>query len=149
MPCRRAASSCWQARAASTSRTRSHSNFASRYGARRPQIEPLLRQFDARALREWAQGLGIATFVGTSGRVFPTDMKAAAIARMAATVAGAGAIPYAASLHWLDAAGRLRFESPQGERLLSPRPPSWPWEAASWPAWAPTARGCRCWNSAA
>src|SRR5689334_2179036 len=42
--------------------------FASRYGGRRPQIEPLLKQFDAAALRAWAHGLGIPTFVGTSGR---------------------------------------------------------------------------------
>jgi predicted flavoprotein YhiN len=51
--------------------------FASRYGERRARIEPLLKEFDAPALRAWAQGLGIATFVGTSGRVFPADMKAA------------------------------------------------------------------------
>src|SRR5512132_4364203 len=51
--------------------------FASRYGARRPQIEPLLQRFDAQALRGWAHELGVATFVGTSGRIFPVDMKAA------------------------------------------------------------------------
>ena len=55
--------------------------FASRYGARRPQIEPLLRKFDAQALRAWAQGLGVETFVGTSGRVFPAEMKAAPLLR--------------------------------------------------------------------
>jgi uncharacterized flavoprotein (TIGR03862 family) len=55
--------------------------FASRYGARRPQLEPLLRQFDAQALRDWAQGLGVETFVGTSGRVFPAQMKAAPLLR--------------------------------------------------------------------
>ena len=48
--------------------------FASRYGARREQVEPLLKEFDAQALRTWAQGLGSETFVGTSGRVFPSEM---------------------------------------------------------------------------
>lgn len=55
--------------------------FAGRYGARRGSIEHLLNDFDATALREWAQGLGIETFVGTSGRVFPKDMKAAPLLR--------------------------------------------------------------------
>lgn len=55
--------------------------FAGRYGARREAIEGLLRDFDAGAVRAWAQGLGIETFVGTSGRVFPKDMKAAPLLR--------------------------------------------------------------------
>ncbi len=55
--------------------------FLSRYGARRDHIEPLLRAFPPEALREWIHGLGITTFVGTSGRVFPADMKAAPLLR--------------------------------------------------------------------
>ena len=55
--------------------------FAGRYGARRSAIERVLKDFDATTLREWAQSLGIETFVGTSGRVFPKDMKAAPLLR--------------------------------------------------------------------
>jgi len=55
--------------------------FASRYGPRRDAISALLAGFDAQALRDWALGLGVDTFVGTSGRVFPTDMKAAPLLR--------------------------------------------------------------------
>ncbi|MDR7306678.1 TIGR03862 family flavoprotein [Rhodoferax saidenbachensis] len=55
--------------------------FASRYGARREVIAPLLQGLDADGLRAWALGLGIETFVGTSGRVFPKDMKAAPLLR--------------------------------------------------------------------
>ena len=55
--------------------------FTSRFGARSAAIEPLLRAFPPAALRDWAQGLGIATFVGSSGRVFPVDMKAAPLLR--------------------------------------------------------------------
>jgi uncharacterized flavoprotein (TIGR03862 family) len=55
--------------------------FASRYGNRRQQIEPLLQDFDGTRVRMWAKALGIDTFVGTSGRVFPTDMKAAPLLR--------------------------------------------------------------------
>ncbi len=55
--------------------------FAGRYGERRAALEPLLREFGADALRAWAGGLGVQTFVGTSQRVFPTDMKAAPLLR--------------------------------------------------------------------
>jgi uncharacterized flavoprotein (TIGR03862 family) len=55
--------------------------FAGRYGARRNAIEGLLKGFDITVLRQWARNLGIETFVGTSGRVFPTDMKAAPLLR--------------------------------------------------------------------
>ncbi len=55
--------------------------FASRYGDRRQQVEAWLRAFDATALRDWARGLGVETFVGTSGRVFPSDLKAAPLLR--------------------------------------------------------------------
>ncbi|HKO31755.1 MAG TPA: TIGR03862 family flavoprotein [Nitrospiraceae bacterium] len=55
--------------------------FLSRYGIRRAQITPLLSSFGPDALRAWARGLGIDTFVGSSGRVFPTDLKAAPLLR--------------------------------------------------------------------
>ena len=53
----------------------------SRYGHSQPHLEDLLREFDGPAVREWAHGLGIETFVGTSNRVFPKDMKAAPLLR--------------------------------------------------------------------
>ncbi len=55
--------------------------FVSRYREAADRIEPMLRRFDADALRAWIHGLGIETFVGTSGRVFPSDMKAAPLLR--------------------------------------------------------------------
>ena len=55
--------------------------FATRYGSRRKWIEPMLKEFGADELRAWAQGLGIETFVGTSGRVFPVSMKASPLLR--------------------------------------------------------------------
>lgn len=55
--------------------------FAQRYGARRQQIEVLLKGMDAGAVRAWADSLGVSTFVGSSGRVFPADMKAAPLLR--------------------------------------------------------------------
>ena len=55
--------------------------FADRYGTRREVIEPMLRAFGPDALRAWALGLGVSTFVGSSGRVFPSDLKAAPLLR--------------------------------------------------------------------
>jgi uncharacterized flavoprotein (TIGR03862 family) len=55
--------------------------FLSRYGARRVQIAPQIASFGPDALRAWARGLGINTFVGSSGRVFPSDLKAAPLLR--------------------------------------------------------------------
>ncbi len=55
--------------------------FGSRYGQRRQQIEALFKSFDAASVRAWAASLGVETFVGSSGRVFPADMKAAPLLR--------------------------------------------------------------------
>ncbi len=55
--------------------------FVSRYGERQQQIGALLAGLDGNAVRAWAKALGVETFVGTSGRVFPVDMKAAPLLR--------------------------------------------------------------------
>lgn len=55
--------------------------FQARYGAQRETLRPWLESFDADALRAWAASLGIETFTGTSGRVFPKEMKAAPLLR--------------------------------------------------------------------
>jgi len=55
--------------------------FAARYGQRRAQLEAIFKTFDASGVRAWAQGLGVETYVGSSGRVFPVDMKAAPLLR--------------------------------------------------------------------
>jgi len=59
----------------------SFEQFVSRYGHRRAQIEPMLKVFNAKELIDWVHGLGIETFVGTSGRVFPVGMKASPLLR--------------------------------------------------------------------
>jgi hypothetical protein len=97
--------------------------FRSRYGARREQIAALLDGFDAQALRDWAHGLGIDTFVGSSGRVFPKDMKAAPLLRAWLHRLRAAGVQFHMRHRWLgwerpDAAqpGALRFATPAGER---------------------------------
>jgi uncharacterized flavoprotein (TIGR03862 family) len=55
--------------------------FVARYRERAREVRAWLEPFDADALRTWARDLGVETFVGTSGRVFPTDLKAAPLLR--------------------------------------------------------------------
>lgn len=55
--------------------------FLSRYGPRREQVAGWLAEFGPEDLRAWAAGLGIQTFVGSSGRVFPEAMKSAPLLR--------------------------------------------------------------------
>ena len=55
--------------------------FQSRFGARQKEITGLLRDFGPEQLRAWAGSLGIETFIGSSGRVFPRDLKAAPMLR--------------------------------------------------------------------
>ena len=56
-------------------------DFVSRYGGRQHEVAAWLDHFGAQQLRDWAQALGVPTFVGSSGRVFPRDMKAAPLLR--------------------------------------------------------------------
>lgn len=55
--------------------------FLGRYRARREQLAPIIDRLNPDALCAWIHGLGIDTFVGSSGRVFPTEMKAAPLLR--------------------------------------------------------------------
>ena len=52
-----------------------------RYGDRSGTLAPLLEAFPPQALRDWAEGLGQDTFVGSSGRVFPRRLKASPLVR--------------------------------------------------------------------
>ena len=96
--------------------------FLSRYGAHRPHLEPLLKVFSPRALREWLGDLGVETFVGSSGRVFPIDMKAAPLLRRwLHRLRGAG-VRFHARHRWLGWSdnGELRFANAQGELTVQP-----------------------------
>ena len=103
--------------------------FAGRYGERRQQIEALLADFGAGDVRAWALGLGIETFVGSSGRVFPTDMKAAPLLRawlqrLRHPAGGGPGVRFHMRHRWLGWAvdGRtLRFETPSGEQQVQAR----------------------------
>ncbi len=95
-------------------------DFLSRYGARRPQIEPLLENFGQDELRAWARELGIETFVGTSGRVFPADMKAAPLLRAWLKRLQVNGLQIHTRHKWVgwEKDNSLRFETPDGEKIV-------------------------------
>ena len=96
--------------------------FLARYAERAPQIAPLLRGFDADALCRWIHELGIETFIGSSGRVFPTDMKAAPLLRAWLKRLRDSGVVIHTRHRWLgwDEKGALRIDSPEGEKTLNP-----------------------------
>lgn len=91
--------------------------FLSRYGARAETIGLLLEAFPPDALCEWIHGLGIETFVGSSGRVFPRGMKAAPLLRAWLHRLREAGVRFHVRHRWLGwtEEGALRFASPQGE----------------------------------
>lgn len=94
--------------------------FLARYREREQEIAALLAGFDAEALRAWIHGLGIDTFVGTSGRVFPTDMKAAPLLRAWLKRLREAGVTIHTRSRWLGwgESGALRIATPEGERQV-------------------------------
>jgi len=95
--------------------------FLARYGARRAEIQQLLNGFGPDVLREWARGLGVETFVGTSGRIFPIDLKSAPLLRKWLRRLRHSGVAIHVRHRWCgwDENGALRFATPQGDRLVS------------------------------
>lgn len=94
--------------------------FLSRYGARAAAIRPSLDAFPPAALCEWILGLGVETFVGSSGRVFPKEMKAAPLLRAWLHRLRAMGVRFHMRHRWLgwDDAGALRFAAFGGEHAV-------------------------------
>nr|WP_256387710.1 TIGR03862 family flavoprotein [Polaromonas sp. AER18D-145] len=90
--------------------------FLSRYGERSAQLQPLLAAFGPAELRAWAQALGVETFVGSSGRVFPQDMKAAPLLRAWLQRLRAAGVKFSMRHRWLGWTddGSLTFSTPGG-----------------------------------
>ena len=100
-------------------------SFLTRFGERSAQLAPMLRAFGPEQLREWSHDLGIDTFVGSSGRVFPTDMKAAPLLRAWLHRLRASGVRFHMRHRWCggpdaDSDGgstRLRFDTPAGPTM--------------------------------
>ena len=117
--------------------------FVARYGERQHELRSWLKSFDNDAIRAWARGLNIETLVGTSGRVFPVDMKAAPLLRGWVRRLREQGVRFHVN-HYCTAigtSGELRFRTPAGERevhagavILAMGGGSWP-ELGSDGAW--------------
>ncbi len=94
--------------------------FRQRYGTRAAEVAPWLERFGPEAVRAWADGLGIATFVGSSGRVFPVGMKAAPLLRNWLARLREQGVRFHLRHRWLGWAddGALRFATPDAEHKV-------------------------------
>ena len=90
--------------------------FDARYRERAREIGSWLDDFDATALRDWARGLGVDTYVGSSGRVFPIDRKAAPLLRGWVRRLKESGVQMHVQHRWLgwNDGGQLCFDTPDG-----------------------------------
>lgn len=90
-----------------------YADFVTRYGRAETPLRPMLDAFGPQHVRDWVHGLGVETFVGTSGRVFPTDMKAAPLLRAWLHRLREAGVQFHMRHRWLGwTDGALRFATP-------------------------------------
>ena len=109
--------------------------FVTRYSQRTDVLSPWLRAFGPQQLRDWAASLGVATFVGSSNRVFPVDMKAAPLLRAWLHRLRESGVRFHMRHRWLgwDEQGALVFEGPHGRVVKQPAATVLALGGASWP----------------
>lgn len=112
-----------------------YDTFCSRYGDRQAQLQPILDRLPPSALRSWASGLGIETFVGSSGRVFPSGMKAAPLLRAWLHRLRSSGVRLHVRHRWLgwNSDGGLRLNNTGGEISIKPEATILALGGASWP----------------
>ena len=90
--------------------------FLTRYGDAAGLLAPMLEDFPPDALRRWVEALGIDTFVGSSGRVFPKGLKASPLLRAWLARLGRAGVGLQTRRRWDGFApnGALRFLDPAG-----------------------------------
>lgn len=110
-------------------------SFINRYGAEQQFLQPILEQFNNQAVRDWMQGLGFDSFVGSSGRVFPSDMKAAPLLRAWLHRLRESGVKICVRHRWLGwtANNNLHFSTPEGEQEIIADAVILACGGASWP----------------
>jgi len=113
----------------------SYNTFCTRYGDHQPQLQACLDRLPPSALRAWVHGLGIDTFIGSSGRVFPTRMKAAPMLRAWLHRLRSAGVHLHVRHRWLgwNADGSLRLANPRCEISIKPQATVLALGGASWP----------------
>jgi uncharacterized flavoprotein (TIGR03862 family) len=109
--------------------------FTARYAQRAPEVSNWLENLSPQALRAWTHELGIETFVGSSQRVFPKDMKAAPLLRAWLHRLRAAGVRFHARHVWRgwSSDNALKFESPAGETIVKADAVVLALGGASWP----------------
>jgi len=109
--------------------------FFTRYRDAAPRLEAAINAFPPDRLRAWCDGLGQATFVGTSGRVFPQSFKASPLLRAWLRRLDGAGVRFAFRQRWTgwDEKGHLAFETPEGRHALEARATVLALGGASWP----------------
>ena len=109
--------------------------FLTRYGDIAPLLRRAIEAFPPSALRAWCEGLGQTTFVGSSGRVFPTAMKASPLLRAWLRHLADLKVAFAPRHEWLgwSSDGKLRFAHAGQEVLVAPDVTVLALGGASWP----------------
>jgi uncharacterized flavoprotein (TIGR03862 family) len=109
--------------------------FLARYREAAAKLEPIITAFPPDDLRAWSEALGQPTFVGSSGRVFPQAFKASPLLRAWLRRLDSQGVRFAFRRRWIgwDEGGRLRFQTPEGERVVEAQPTVLALGGASWP----------------
>ena len=109
--------------------------FLARYGGARPNLEAAIEAFPPQTLRDWSAALGEATFVGSSGRVFPKAFKASPLLRAWLRRLDSQGVRLALRHRWTgwDEHGRLQFQTPGGPRDIDASATVLALGGASWP----------------
>lgn len=111
-----------------------YEKFVMRYGDRREYIRPYLQHFTPDDLRQWAFELGSETFIGTSGRVFPKEMKASPLLRAWLKRLQHAGVGFHTRYHWRGWEGEhLVFDTPDGRLKIKPDATVLALGGASWP----------------
>ncbi|PIZ04068.1 MAG: aminoacetone oxidase family FAD-binding enzyme [Gammaproteobacteria bacterium CG_4_10_14_0_8_um_filter_38_16] len=108
--------------------------FITRYGDKQKQIETHLNHFKPDDLLAWVKGLGIETFIGSSGRIFPKEMKASPLLRAWLKRLQANGVTFHTRHHWKGWKEKfLIFDSPAGFIKIKPDATILALGGASWP----------------
>jgi uncharacterized flavoprotein (TIGR03862 family) len=109
--------------------------FLARYREAMPHLSAAIAAFSPPALRDWSEALGQATFVGSSGRVFPQAFKASPLLRAWLRRLDSMGVQFAFRHRWTgrDAEGCLVFQAPDGQRIVEASATVLALGGASWP----------------
>ncbi|WP_295053253.1 TIGR03862 family flavoprotein [Sulfuricurvum sp.] len=111
------------------------SDFIGRYD--KPDwLEPMIRTFDPSMIRVWMKSLGVDSFVGSSGLIFPTEMKAAPLLRRWLSSLKKRGVRVHCRHYWkgFGDQGSLRFDSTEGEVIVTADATILALGGGSWPS---------------